>query len=587
MEIALVLGLLVLAIVLFALEKLSVDVITLLLLSALVLTGVLSPAEAFAGFSSDILIILGSIFVIGGALRETGVLDVVGRVVFRLAGGSPRRLLVLLMGAASTLSAFMNNTTVTAMLLPAASGVARRALVSPSKLLMPLAFASMLGGTCTLIGTSTNVAVSGYIARSGLPPLGLFEITPIGLIVCAIGIAYMLFVGQRLLPDRREESLTTDYGIREYLCEVTVLPNSPLIGQKSVEWDLSPHDFRILRILRGEEEHSPASDLRLQPGDTLLIEGKVEILAKIKTIEGLAIKAESHPDDRALQSGTFRLAEVLITPQSPLAGWTLRRAGFQQRYGVTVIAIHHHGESLRERLAEVSLRVGDLLLVRGPEERVQALRNDPDLAVIGEHRPPVEHGRQGLYTVAFFAAALLGGGLGWLPLSIAFLLAALATVLLRCISIERAYEFIDWRLLILIAGMTAFGTAMEKTGAATLLGHWVVAGLGPLGTMAVVAGFFALTILLTQPMSNAAAALVVLPIALSAARELAVSERTFAIAIMLAASISFIAPFEPACILVYGPGKYRFLDYLKTGIGLTLILSVVVLLLIPFFWPLR
>ncbi len=587
MEITLVLGLLVLAIVLFAMEKFSVDVITLLLISTLVLTRVLTPAEAFAGFSSEIIIILGSIFVIGGALRETGVIDVAGRVVFHLAGGSPHRLLVLLMGAASALSAFMNNTTVTAMLLPAASGVARRARVNPSKLLMPLAFASMLGGTCTLIGTSTNVAVSGYISRSGLAPLGLFEITPIGLIICAIGIAYMRFIGQRLLPDHKEESLTTDYGIREYLCEVTVLPNSPLIGQKSIEWDLSPLDFRILKVLRGEAEYPPASDVRLQPGDTLLIEGKVENLTKIKTIEGLEIKADSHPDDGELQSGDFRLAEVLVTPQSHLAGRTLRRAAFQQRYGATVIAIFHHGESLRERLAEIPLRVGDLLLVRGPGERVQALRNDPDLAVIGEHRPPVEQGRQGLYTVGFFAAALIGGGLGWLPLSIAFLLAALATVLLRCISIERAYEFIDWRLLILIAGMTAFGTAMEKTGAATLLGHWVVTGLAPLGTMAVVTGFFVLTILLTQPMSNAAAALVVLPVALSAARELGVNERTFAISIMLAASISFIAPFEPACVLVYGPGKYRFLDYVKTGLGLTLILSVVVLMLLPLFWPLR
>jgi di/tricarboxylate transporter len=587
MEIALVLGLLVLAIVLFATEKLSVDIITLVLLCTLVLTGVLSPTEAFAGFSSEIIIILGSIFVIGGALRETGVLDVAGQAVFKLAGRSYRRLLVLLMGAASGLSAFMNNTTVAAMLLPAVSGVARRAKVSPSKLLMPLAFASMLGGTCTLIGTSTNVAVSGYIARSGMEPLDLFEVTPIGLIICAIGIAYMLFIGQRLLPDHREESLTADYGIREYLCEVTVLPDSPLLGQKSVDWDLSSLDFRILKILRGKEEYPPAADVRLQAGDTLLIEGKVENLVKIKTIEGLEIKAESQPDDSALQSGAFRLAEVLVTPQSKLAGRTLRRAGFQQRYGVSVIAIYHHGEALRERLAEVSLRMGDLLLVRGPEERVQALRSDPDLAVVGEHHPPVHRGRQGLYTVLFFAAAIIGGGFEWLPLSIAFLLAALATVLLRCISIERAYEFIDWRLLILIAGMTAFGTAMEKTGAATLLGQWVVAFLGPLGAMGVMAGFFILTILLTQPMSNAAAALVVLPIALSAAREMGVNERTFAIAIMLAASISFIAPFEPACILVYGPGKYRFLDYVKTGIGLTLILSVVVLLLIPFFWPLH
>ncbi|HEY5769087.1 MAG TPA: SLC13 family permease [Terrimicrobium sp.] len=587
MEIILVLSLLVLAIILLATEMLSIEVITLLLLSTLVLTGVLSPSEAFAGFSSEIIIILGSIFVISGGLRETGVLDVAGRMVFQLAGGRSRRLLVLIMGAASALSAFMNNTTVTAMLLPAVSGVARRAQVSPSKLLMPLAYASMLGGTCTLIGTSTNVAVSGYITHSGLKPLGLFEIAPIGLIICAIGIAYMFLIGQRLLPDHREESLSTDYGIREYLCEVTVLPHSPLVGEKSVEWDLSPLDFRILKILRGEKEYLPASDVRLQSGDTLLIEGKVENLIKIKTIEGLAIKSESPPDDRELQSGAFRLAEVLITPQSHLAGWTLGRAGFQQRYGMTVIAIHHHGRALREQLAEVALRVGDLLLVGGPEERLQALRHHPGLAVIGEHRPPVHRERQGLYTVLCFGAAIIGGGFGWLPLSIAFLLAALATVLLRGITIERAYEFIEWRLLILIAGMTAFGAAMEKTGAATLLGQWAVAALGPLGTFGILAGFFILTILLTQPLSNAAAALVVLPVALSAARALGVNERTFAIAIMLAASISFIAPFEPACILVYGPGKYRFFDFVKTGLGLTLILSVVVLLLIPLFWPLR
>jgi len=452
---------------------------------------------------------------------------------------------------------------------------------------MPLAYASMLGGTCTLIGTSTNVAVSGYIARSGLAPLGLFEMAPVGLIICAIGILYMRFIGQRLLPDHREESLTADYGIREYLCEVTVKPHSPLIGQKSVQWDLSALDFRILKILRGAQEFAPTSDVCLQPDDTLLIKGRAGDFGKIKSIEGLEIKTEIHPDDHELQSGDFRLAEVLVTPQSNLAGRTLPRVGFQQRYGVTVIAIYHHGTALREWLAEVTLRVGDLLLVRGPEARVQALRTEPDLAVIGEHHPPSPSGRKGIYTVAFFATALLAGGLGWLPLSIAFLLAALAAILLRCISIERAYEFIDWRLLILIAGMTAFGVAMEKTGAAALLGHWVVVGLGPLGTMAVLAGFFVLTILLTQPMSNAAAALVVLPVALSAARELGVNERTFAIAIMLAASVSFIAPFEPACILVYGPGKYRFVDYVRTGIGLTLILSVVVLLLIPLFWPLR
>ncbi len=586
LPIAYVLLLLLAAIALFAWEKITVDVITIGLIVALVMGGILSPAEAFEGFSNEIIIILASIFVISGALQATGVLDLLGARLMKVASGSTSRLVFILMSFASGISAFMNNTTVTAMLTPPVIGVARRAKVSASQLLMPLAFASILGGTCTLIGTSTNVAVSGYMKKAGMVELSMFEITPVGLIIVFVGTAYMMLIGRRLLPKHSTADITSSYAMREYLSEIIVLPGSPLIGQMSFDSDLNVLEFRILKVIRGKDEFLPSSRVILEEGDTLLVEGQIENLMKVKKIEGIEIKPEFALGDRDLASAKFRMAEVLLTLQSELPGRTLREANFRRYYGLTVLAIYRHGQSLLEGIGETVLRVGDLLLVQGPDDRVEAMRSLPGLSILEEVPEPLYNPRKGLYTVALFAAAVLAGSLGWMPISIAFLSAAALAVLLRCISAEKAYEFIDWRLLILIGGMTAFGTAMEKTGTAQYLATHIVDQLQPFGIMAILAGFFVLTILLTQPMSNAAAALVVLPIAIKTAHQLGANDRTFAIAVMLAASISFIAPFEPSCILVYGPGKYRFVDFVKVGTGLTLVLVLVVLPLIPVFWKL-
>lgn len=585
MQITLVLGLLLVVIVLFATEKLPVDVITLLAMVALVLGGVLTPAEAFAGFSSEIIIVLGSIFVLSGALQETGLVDAVGTRLSQLGRAGSNWLLLLVMGTAGAVSAFMNNTSVTAVLMPPVIGMARTAKISPSRLLMPLAFASILGGTCTLIGTSTNIAVSGYIARSHLEPLGLFEITPIGLIILGVGITYMMLIGRRLLPDHLDED-PVQYAMREYLSEVIVLPDSPLIGQQSAR-KVPGLPFSIVALIRGEDQFDPGAPLTMEEGDTLLVEGKIESLMKVTKVEGVEFKAKLALEQLGLGKTNLKVVEALVTPQSELIGVTLKESDFRRRHALTVLAIHRHGQALDGEVGDVRLRLGDMLLIEGPDERLQRLRRGAPLLILGEHQRRKVGRRKSFYAAGAFAAAVIAGGLGWVPLSVAFLTAALLTVLLRCIPVEKARAVIDLRLLLLIGGMTGFGVAMEKSGAAALLAHWIVVGLSPLGVMAVMAGFFVVTILLTQPMSNAAAALVVVPVALSAARELGVQERTFAIAIMLAASISFIAPFEPASILVYGPGRYRFLDFLKVGGGLTLLLAILVLLLIPVFWPLH
>lgn len=595
MQIAIVLTLLLVAVVLFAMEKLSVDIITMLLLIALIMAGILTPGEAFAGFSQDIIIILGSIFVVSGALQRTGVLDAMGTPLQRIASYSHNLMLLTVMGIVGSVSAFMNNTTVTAIFVPPVIGMARKLRISPSKLLMPVAFASILGGTCTLIGTSTNVAVSGYIQSSGMQPVSLFEITPLGLVIVAVGITYMMLIGQRFLPDHIDESLTEEYEIREYLTEILVIPGSHMIGQKIFASDLSKMEFRILEVIRGEEKFLPDARTTIEPNDVLLVEGKVSDLIRVKDAAGIEIRAEMKLGDKDLQSDQFRIIEVLVTPQSSLRGQTLKEANFRARFGMTALAIYRHGQSLRDKIGRIRLRLGDMLLVQGPSDRLEELRRQPDLWVLGEYTPPAYSKTKGFYTIAFFIGAIIVGSTGLMPLSVAFLSAAVLTLLTRCITVEEAYEFIDWRLLILIGGMTAFGTAMDDkhTGAAGFLATGIVKTLNPVvsslpgyyGILVILAGFFLLTVILTQPMSNAAAALVVLPVALETAQQLGVNERTFAIAIMMAASVSFITPFEPSCILVYGPGKYRFRDFLKVGLLLTIILIVVVLFLLPVLWP--
>lgn len=599
-EIVLVLSLLGVAVAMFAAEKISVDVVTFCVLIPLILSGILTPDQAFRGFSSEAVVSLAAIFVISGALTGTGVLDLVGSRIMKLSGGNETRVIFLLMVVACSVSAVMNNTTVTAMFTPAVVVLARRTKINPSKILMPLAFASILGGTTTLIGTSTNIAVNNYLKTNGIKELKMFEITPIGLVICAVGILYMMFIGRKQLVARADDSLTADYGIREYLSEIIIMPGSPLIGQRSFDCDLSILEFRILKVIRGTEQLLPDSRVVLEENDVLLVEGKVENLMKVKRIEGIEIKAEAQLGDLALKGAKFRIAEMLVTLQSEVAGRTLREADFRSKYGITVLAIYRHGQSLIESIGEVPLRTGDVLLVQGPEESIANAREKYGLSMLDEVKPTLYNPKLGIRTVIIFLVAIAAstipflpghakdGSLVWgpMPVSVAFLIAAVVIVSIRAISVEKAYEFVDWKLIILIGGMTAFGQAMSNTKTADFLANAIIGMTGGIGPWFVMAGFFLLTVLLTQPMSNAAAALVVLPVAITAAKQLGANEHSFAMAVMLAASVSFITPFEPSCLLVYAPGKYRFTDFVKVGSGLTAVLSIVMLILIPILWPL-
>ena len=579
------LSLLLLAIILFATEKFSVDIVTLIMLIVLVLTNIITPAEAYAGFSSDFIVILASVFVLGAALEDTGVLEFMISKLVRVASKSTNLLLALVMLVAGAISAFMNNTTVTAMFVTPLVGVSKKARISSSKILMPLSYASILGGTCTLIGTSTNVAVSGYLDKAGIEPVGLFEITPIGLILFAVGIIYMMTIGKKLLPKQtNQQGLVEEYNIKKYLTEILVMPESPLIGQNVFTSALANAPFRTLNLIRGKNNFLPDYHTVFQADDILLVEGSLEDLIKIKEAKGIEIMADVMAE-KDLETKDIRLAELLVTVKSNIIGRTVREIDFTRRYGFAILAIGRHGETLRSKINEVELRMGDLLLVQGSADRLTSLRSSQNLTILDEFQPILFKKQKGLITISCFLLAILLGSLELVPLSVSFLGAAVISVLTKCITTERAYQIIDWRLLILIGGMTAFGTAMENSGAASYLATGIVNLLQDWGTIGILAGFVVLTVFLTQPMSNAAAALVIVPVAIKTALALQVDPRSFAIAIMLSASISLITPFEPSCILVYGPGKYKFSDFLKVGSGLTLILVALILGLVPFFWP--
>jgi di/tricarboxylate transporter len=586
MEIAIVLGLLLFAVIVFSTEKISVDIVTLILLIVLVLTKILTPKEAFEGFGSDFILMLGSIFIISASLQYNGVIDYMGSRIVQAESKNVPFLIFLIMTLAGTMSAFMNNTTVAAIFVPPIISISRQLKVSASKLLMPMAFASLLGGTCTLIGTSTNVAGSAYMAKAGLAPMSMFELFPLGIVLCIVGLLFMTTIGYRWLPDNSDKAFTDEYDMRNYLSEVRISTNSPLIGQSVFKSDLSALNVRVLKIIRGLEEIFPDKDALIQPNDLIIVEGSRENLSHISRTSGIEVLGVSI-DDKDLQSTEVRLAEIVVMPQSGLVNSTLIDADFRRKYGVSVLAIHRKESNFTENIGKINLHIGDVLLVQGKKESVERIKKNLDLILIDESDPVNKAKlKKGWMTLAFFVTAITLSSFELIPASIGFLVAAVLTILTGCLEGERVYNTIDWRLLVLIGGMTAFGVAMKKTGADVFLAQQVTDWLSPFGVLPILFGFMVLTVLLTQPMSNAAAAMVVLPIALETAKALHANERTFAIAVIVSASISMITPFEPACLLVYGPGKYKIADFLKIGGVLTFVCLLVMLAILPLIWHL-
>ncbi len=590
-QIAIVLVLLLAALVLFGTERISIDIVAILLVMALVVTNTLTVSEAFAGFGNDIVITISGLFILTGGLAKTGVIDAVGRRLHRIAGDSVFRMTALIMFAAALCASVMKNTTTTAMFLPVVIGIAARRHISTSKLLMPLAFGAILGGTCTLIGTSTNLAVSGALPRYNLEPFSMFELTKVGVPIVGIGMLYMLLLGVRLLPRRDSAaSLTEQYHVRQYMTEVLVLGDSPLINKTLAEARISDDlDLTVLGILRGAESYriAPNPSERIKADDLLLVQGRVEDIIRVKSEAGIEIKADFTLNDTVLEGGDVELFEAMVPRTSQFVGRTLKSLQFRERYQLVVLAINRHGENLLSKMSDVRLRFGDVLLVQGNREQIEAPAASGQILLLEEISERQVRSSKSRWALLAFGVFMFFSITHFVPLPVAVLLGALILLASQSLRSQEMYEMIEWRLIVLIACMISFGVAMEKTGADQYLADLIVRGTGHYGPVAVLAGFFIMTVALTQPMSNQAAALVMLPIAVKTALALGLNPRAFAVAVTYAASCSFLTPLEPACVLIYTPGQYRFFDFVKVGSILTIAVFAIVIWLVPVFWPLQ
>lgn len=572
---------------LFASERWPVDVSALVLLLMLMLPGVITPAEALAGFGSETVAVLVALFVITGAITHTGVITRIGVRLGTLSRSRPKLLIHGLLLACTTVSAFLSNTVTTAVLLPLVLGTTRRANIPPSRVLMPLAYASILSGGVTVVSTSTNIVVSGELVRMGLPAVGFFEMAPVGLAVTLVGMLYLLLVAPHLIPERGSPDVLTRYDLRRYLSEVLVTPTSKLVGRSLRETRFGEvYDLRVLAIRR---QHTrllvPRPDAPLQADDVLLVEGSADDILLVKDRAGLEIKPDFELSDPDLVSEQVRMVEVMVLPRSHLVGQTLKESAFRDRTGLTVLAIHTpEQEGARVHLSNRPLEAGDMMLVQGPSERLRGLDHEGLLMLDDKsaHHPRKFKGRIAL--LVFVGCVLLTAS-GALPMAVAFLTGVPVLLLTGCLTPSEAYESVDWRLIIMLGCMMALGAAMTHTGAAALLADLIVDHVSPWGPTVVLASIFALTVALTQPMSNQAAALVVLPVAVQVAQALSLEPRPFAMTVMLAASCSFLTPLEPSCLLVYGPGRYRFFDFVRVGGLLTVLVFLVCMWLIPWVWP--
>jgi di/tricarboxylate transporter len=589
-DIALLLGLILVALVFFSFEWVSSDVVALGLVLALILTGLLKAKDAFAGFGSETVLMILGLLIMTSALLKTGVVDLAGRAIVRHAGTHVNSLLLVIMLGCAFLSAFISNTAAAAFFLPVVLGVASKAKISPSRLLMPVAFASILTSSVTLISTSTNLVVSGIMTNLGLAPMGMFELAPVGIPIAIAGLIYMFFIGRRLIPERAPANgLLEQFGVRSYITEVLVLPTSPLVGKSLAEANLGRDlDLAIVRVLREPNNYLwPRRDMTLEAGDVLLVEGARGDVLKVKDTAGIEIRPDIVLSDPDLKTEDASLVEALVVPGSRLVGRTLRGAALRERYGIQVLGLNRYGRNILEKLSRTTLRVGDVLLVQGRTTGIARVAEEGVLSIlhsVDEARP---NRPKAWRAVTIFVGALVLATLNVVPLAVAVLLGAFLIFVTGCVSPSEAYRELEWRVVILIACMLALGQAMVQTGTAQYLAAHVASWASGYSPTWLLGGFFILTVALTQPMSNQAAAAVILPIAIQTAHHLGLNPRSFAMGIAVAASCSYLTPLEPACLMVYGPGRYKFMDFFRVGAPLVIVLFAIAVWLVPRFWPLQ
>ena len=588
-EIALVLVVLVVAMGLFAWGRLPVDLVALIVMAVLLLLGLVTPEQGIAGFSNTATVTVGAMFILSGGLYRSGAVNFAGAMLTRLGRSSIWIALVLVMVGIGAISAFMNNTAAVAIFLPIVVGVAKALKVNPQRLLLSLSFASMFGGVCTLIGTSTNILVSAIAEEHGQPAIGMFEMAKLGLIFFGAGMAYMLLIGVRLIPERAgTRELGEQYGMAEYLLEIVVGPEAKSVGHpigssplvKEVESD-------VLDLFRGEERVPfPPAALVLQAGDVLRLRANVAEITALQERQGITIRPKAKWISRQLGDGPTRQVEVVLAPHTRLEGRTLRQSRFAATFGAMVLAIRQRGRLMHQDLENTRLQAGDALLVEAPAEALDALRQSREFVLVTDLAVPEWRRAKILPALAILAGVVATATVGILPILVGAITGCILMVLTRCLSLEEAYESVDWKVIFLLAGILTLGKAMENTGTAEYLAALTVAVGGGFGPVGLVATFYLLTALLTSTMSNNATAVLLAPVAIATAASLDVDPRPLLMAVAFAASASFMTPMGyQTNTMIFTAGNFRFMDFVRVGTPLTLIFWVLATIFIPIYWP--
>ncbi|MFQ5588343.1 MAG: sodium:proton antiporter [Nitrospiria bacterium] len=588
-EIAFVFLLVLATILLFIAEKFPVDLVALMVMGSLLVSQIISPEEGIAGFSNTATVTVGAMFVISAGLFKTGALKVIGVYLERIARHSFWIALISMMLTVGAISAFVNNTATVAIFMPIVLNIAREARVSPSKFLMPLSFASMFGGACTLIGTSTNILVNSMAERDGIPSFGMFEFFPAGLVIFIVGMLYMVIVGVRMIPEKSiTEDLTQKFGMGDYLTEVILLKKAQSVGQRLGDSPLVQDlDIDILEVFRsGRRLLIPSQDVLLQEYDVLRVRASVEKIREIQEREGIVIKSGLKWRDKDLESEHAVLVEAVIAPLSMLDGKSLEDIGFRDRFGASPLAIRHSGAVRHEKLETTTLRGGDALLIEVKRDHLLQLKKHPAFVFISEVEQPVFRKNKVAPALAIVGGVVVSSSLGIFPVVVSAIVGAILLILIGCLTLEEAYESIDWKVIFLLAGLLTLGVALEKSGAAGLIADSLIGYIGQWGPLALLSVLLFFTTILTNVMSNNATAALLAPVAIVVAQSQGWSPRPFLMAVMFGASLSFMTPIGyQTNTLIYGPGQYRFSDFMRVGTPLNIIFWMILTWLIPILWP--
>ncbi|SEF62059.1 SLC13 family permease [Algoriphagus boritolerans] len=589
-DIWIVYGIISLAVILFFTEKFTIDTVAIGVMVLFMLFGILDLDEGLAGFSNSATITVASMFVISQAIFRTGILNQFSNYLSNQAEKSESRLILSLMISAGLLSAVINDTAVVALLMPSVIHISKKNQISSSKLLMPLSFGALMGGICTLLGTSTNILVSGIAEKSGLPAFGVFEMSKMGLVFLAAGILYMLTLGKWLLPKRKAKSgLSELLDLGNYVVEVTITEDyenleEPILKQKLFK-DGSIKALQIVRENGTKVKVYPNTPVT--QGDVIRIICDQENLSKLKKVKGIEIKAELDWKEESVTDEEEKLFEAVITPHSYLINKSIKSINFRHLFDqVLVVGIRHRAGLFDTLLSKATLKPGDILLLRASEESIQSVDKSEDLLLISARKVVNLNKTQVIMTLSTLALVIGLAAFGVFPITLTAVAGAIFMIILRSISPDEAYKAIDWKVIFMLAGVLSMGSALEKTGGAALIGEGVVTVFGSFGPRAVLSAIFGLTFLLTNVMSNNASAALLAPIAISIAAGLNVDSRPFLMAVTFAASLSFMTPMGyQTNTMIYNPGNYRFTDFLKVGTPLNILFWILATFGIPIFFP--